>query len=227
MTRVCAALLVALVQVAAPPATLPGAAVERLRVGLDAARVHAKHLWRDTPPRNPDGTVNGYIEIPRGERRKFEFDLAAHTRIVDRVMSRAVGGYPCNYGFVPQTIAYDGDPFDVLVLGPALRGGAVVRGAIVGVLRMEDEKGLDSKVVLSPVDNFGRATQPLRRTDQRRLEDFFNTYKRDEPGKFSRVLGWGGVGEGRAFVSQTHAFYRDCGSRDGDCTVQLPLDGGQ
>ena len=54
-----------------------------------------------------------------------------------------------NYGFVPQTVSYDGDPFDILVLGPPLAGGSLVRGIIVGLMQMEDEKGLDSKVVVS------------------------------------------------------------------------------
>ena len=214
------ALLVALSQTS-PPASLPAAAAANLRASLAASAAHEKHVWRDTLPQNDDGTVNGYIEIPRGERRKFEFSIAQHERIVDRVISRDVGGYPVNYGFVPQTISYDGDPFDILVLGPALRGGALVKGAIVGIMHMEDEKGLDSKVVVSPVDNFGRATQPIRTSEQRRMTDFFNRYKRDEPGKFSRVTGWGGLGEARAFLQATHRFFRECAAaRDGDCVIQ-------
>jgi inorganic pyrophosphatase len=221
MTRVLAVLLLALYQTSAPLTTLPAFAVTSLRASVEAAGEHTKHLWRDTPPRNTDGSVNGYIEIPRGERRKFEFNIGTQERVVDRIMSAAVGGYPCNYGFVPQTISYDGDPFDVLILGPALRGGVIVRGVIVGLMRMEDEKGLDSKVVLSPVDDFGRAIQPLRMADQRRIAQFFNRYKQGERDKFSRVLGWGSIGEGRAFVEQTHAFFEHCASqREGDCTVK-------
>ena len=213
------ALLVALSQVS-PPVSLPATAVASLHASLEASKAHEKHIWRDTPPQNPDGTVNGYIEIPRGERRKFEFSIAQHERIVDRVMSRDVGGYPVNYGFVPQTISYDGDPFDILVLGPALRGGALVKGAIVGIMHMEDEKGLDSKVVVSPVDSFGRATQPIRTSEQRHMTDFFNRYKRDEPGKFSRVTGWGGLGEARAFVRATHRFFRECAATtEADCVL--------
>jgi inorganic pyrophosphatase len=212
-------LVLALTQVA-PPATLPAAAAARLRDSLAAATSHATHLWRDTPSLNEDGTVNGYIEIPRGERRKFEFDIATHARVIDRVMSREVGGYPVNYGFVPQTISYDGDPFDILVLGAALRGGGMIKGAVVAIMHMEDEKGLDPKVVVSPIDHFGRATQPVRASDQRRITEFFNRYKKDEVGKFSRVTGWGGVGEGRAFVIQTHAFFVHCAKAEsGNCDV--------
>ena len=79
-----------------------------------------------------------------------------------------VGGYPVNYGFVPQTISYDGDPFDALVLGPPLPGGRVVRGVIVGLMFMEDEKGLDSKVVLSLTGRDGQPFHELTATVQQR-----------------------------------------------------------
>lgn len=215
------ALLLVVTQLGVPPPTLPAAAAASLRASLADAAPHRQHLWRDTAPLNDDASVNAYIEIPRGERRKYEFSIALHERVVDRVMSNDVGGYPVNYGFVPQTISYDGDPFDVLVLGDALRGGALVRGTIVGIMHMEDEKGLDSKVVLSPIDGYGRATQPIRASDERRMTEFFNRYKRGEPGKFARVLGWGGPDEGRAFVNQTSAFFRRCAKHaNGDCTTR-------
>ena len=104
--------------------SLPAAAVAQLSRSLDAAKPHARHVWRDTPPLNADGTVNGYVEIPRDDRRKWEFDMAANARAIDRMMPETLGGYPVNYGFVPQTVSYDGDPFDVLVLGPPLTGGS-------------------------------------------------------------------------------------------------------
>jgi inorganic pyrophosphatase len=189
---------------------LPAAATRALSRNLAAAERHTSHLWRDSPPMNPDGTVNGYIEIPRGERRKFEFDMSRNTRAIDRMMPEQVGGYPVNYGFVPQTVSYDGDPFDVLVLGPALAGGEIVRGVIVGVLYMEDEKGLDSKVVLSPVTTDGRARFQLTPQIQNEIGDYFRRYKQSEPGKFSKVPGWGTIAEGRDFVETTHAFFREC-----------------
>ena len=66
---------------------------------------HARHVWRDSPAVNPDGTVNGYIEISRGDRRKFELDMSKNARAIDRMISERIGGYPVNYGFVPQTIS--------------------------------------------------------------------------------------------------------------------------
>ena len=190
-----------------PPAELPAAAAAQLRRSIAAAAAHERHVWRDTPAFNDDGTVNGYVEIPAGERRKWELDMRANARAIDRVIPEQVGGYPVNYGFVPQTISYDGDPFDVLVLGAPLGGGEVVRGAIVGLMHMEDEKGLDSKVVLSPLDGGGRPTHALTSAERRRIGDFFRRYKQHESGKFSRVPGWDDAEQGRRFVVMTHQFF--------------------
>jgi inorganic pyrophosphatase len=205
----------------APPTELPAPAAAQLVQSLDASRSHASHVWRDTPPMRGDAIVNAYIEIPRGERRKYEFDMKANRRAIDRVMPVQVGGYPVNYGFVPQTVSYDGDPFDVLVLGPALRGGALTRGVIVGVMFMEDEKGLDSKVVISPVDGNGRPRYTLSAEDQKRIGDYFARYKQHEPGKFSKVPGWGTTAEGLAYVQTTHAFFRECAKMMERCVVQI------
>jgi inorganic pyrophosphatase len=172
---------------------------------------------------NRDGTVNAYIEIPRGDRRKWEFDIGANARAIDRMMPETLGGYPVNYGYVPQTISYDGDPFDVLVLGPALAGGTLVPGAIVGLLQMEDEKGLDSKVVVTPLTAAGEPAYALTASEQQRIADFFRRYKEHEPGAFSKVAGWGTAADGRAFIAMTRAFFRECRSRAAQaCRVQLP-----
>ena len=205
-----------------PPRTLPPAATSLLSQSLDVARQHRVHVWRDRPPLDADGTVNGYVEIPRGERNKFEFDMKANRRIINRVMPESVGGYPVNYGFVPQTVSYDGDPFDVLVLGPALPGGEIARGKIVGVMLMEDDKGLDSKVVISTLDAQGLPRFALTAAEQSRIGDFFNRYKKHEPGKFSKVTGWGTAAEGLAYVQTTHAFFRECAKTIGSCVLKRP-----
>jgi inorganic pyrophosphatase len=203
------------------PKVLPATASTQLARSLEAAAPHARHAWRDSPPMNPDGTVNGYIEISRGDRRKFELDMSKNTREIDRVISERIGGYPVNYGFVPQTISYDGDPFDVLVLGPALPGGELVRGVIVGLMHMEDEKGHDSKVVLSPIGRDGRGTYDLTPAIRDEIGDYFRRYKEDETGKFSKVPGWGSVADGRDYVTTTHAFFRECRQHEGSaCTVR-------
>lgn len=199
---------------------LPAPATVRLTQSLEAAARHARSLWRDVPPVNGDGTVNAYVEISRGDRRKWEFDIRANRRAIDRVMPAGIGGYPVNYGFVPQTISYDGDPFDALVLGPPLPGGRLVQGVIVGLMFMEDEKGLDSKVVLSVPGADGAPLHPLTAQDQRTIAEYFRRYKEHEPKAFSRVPGWGSVADGLAHVQTAHAFFGKCRQRAGQpCQV--------
>ena len=161
--------------------------------------------------------LNAYIEIPRGDRRKYEFDMAKNAPALDRTIPEKIGGYPVNYGIVPQTISYDGDPFDVLVLGPAIPTGQLVKGAIVGIMHMEDETGLDSKVVISRVGADGKPTHQLTEADLKRLADFFNRYKYDDddPKTFATVTGWGTAADGLSFVQTTHAFFTDCRERAG------------
>jgi inorganic pyrophosphatase len=203
-----------------PPRVLPAAATAQLARSLDAARAHAAHVWRDTPAINPDGTINAYVEISRGERQKWEFNMATNDRALDRVIPVSVGGYPVNYGFVPQTISYDGDPFDVLVLGPPLSGEQLIRGVIVGVMFMEDEKGLDSKVVVSETGADGRPYYPLTDVDRHTIGEYFARYKEHEAGKFSAVPGWGSAAAGRAYVLTTHAFFRECATATQSCTLR-------
>jgi inorganic pyrophosphatase len=203
------------------PSTLPATAVKILAASLDAAGSHKTHQWRDTVPTNRDGTVNAYIEIARGDRRKWEFNMAANSRAIDRMIPVSIGGYPVNYGFVPQTVSYDGDPFDALVLGPPLPDGRFVRGIAVGVMFMEDEKGLDSKVVLSRVDTAGRPIDQLTDAVRNEIGDYFGRYKREGRGTWSKVPGWGSAEQGLAFVRTTHAFFMQCAKRSSSpCSVE-------
>jgi inorganic pyrophosphatase len=217
MAGVLAASLAAQPPPAAPPDVLPGAAARRLAESLAAAAAHASHVWRDTPPWVSADVVNAYVEITRGDRRKWEFDMRANARAIDRTIPAAIGGYPVNYGFVPQTISYDGDPFDVLVLGPPIDGGTVVRGRIVGLMFMDDEKGHDAKVVVSPLDPAGHVRHPLTPADRAVIGRYFADYKRGGPGTFSFVPGWGSAEQGRAYVDTTHAFFKSCRESAGAC----------
>jgi inorganic pyrophosphatase len=222
--RVVALLIVALqMQPVGPPDVLPAAATIKLRGSLKAASAHKRHAWRDTPSFEGD-LVNAIIEIPRGERRKFEFDMANNAPAVDRVIPKKVGGYPVNYGIVPQTIAYDGDPFDVLVLGPAIPSGRRVKGVIVGLMQMEDETGLDAKAVISRVGADGKPLHQLTDAEKTRIADYFNRYKKDDddPKTFATVPGWGTAADGLAFVRMTHAFFKECEPRAGAACHVMP-----
>jgi inorganic pyrophosphatase len=219
ITAVVAAAAIAQSQSRAPD-TLPAGAAAQLARSLEAARAHSQHVWRDIPPRNGDGTINAYIEIARGDRRKWELDMGANARAIDRMIPVSVGGYPVNYGFVPQTVSYDGDPFDALVLGPPIDGGEMVRGVAVGLMHMEDEKGLDSKVVLSRLAPDGRPLRELTASDRQRIASYFKRYKEHQAGAFSKVPGWGSAAEGTEFVDRTHAFFLKCRGTAGEsCRV--------
>jgi len=203
-----------------PPTVLPASAATQLSASLEAATAHPRHIWRDTPPVNDDGSVNAYVEISRGDRRKWEFNMRANERAIDRLIPESVGGYPVNYGMVPQTVSYDGDPFDALVIGPPIEGGKTVRGIVVGLMYMEDEKGLDSKVVLSLLGAGGQPLHELTAGDRLRIAEYFKRYKEHEAGAYSKVPGWGTVAEGISFIERTHAFFLECRERSNQpCTI--------
>ena len=140
---------------------------------------------------------NVVIEIPmHSDPVKYEVDKDSGAIFVDRFMSTAMH-YPCNYGYIPHTIAGDGDPVDVLVVTPfALPPGSVVRCRPLGMLSMEDEAGEDAKLLAVPVDKLTPmyrnvktpADLPQILLDQ--ISHFFEHYKDLEPGKFVKVRGW-------------------------------------
>jgi len=140
---------------------------------------------------------NVVIEISmHSEPIKYEVDKESGAIFVDRFMSTAMH-YPCNYGYIPHTIAGDGDPVDVLVLSQfALPPGVVVRCRPIGMLKMTDEAGEDAKLLAVPVDKLtpmyrdvdGPRDLPQIVLDQ--ISHFFQHYKDLEPGKFVKVQGW-------------------------------------
>lgn len=174
------------------------------------AGVEGGHLWRDLPAYAASGRVNAYIEIPRGESTKYEFDLATNERVVDRMLHPSLGGYPTNYGFVPQTMGFDGDPYDVLVLGPPLEGGKMVEGVIVGMMHMDDEKGADPKVVISPVGDDGAPLYTLDASEEARIGTWFDGYKKPDAakGKWSKVTGWTDADAAKRSLDDVVEFYR-------------------
>ena len=157
------------------------------------------NLERVTAGRNVPHDVNVVIEIPmNADPVKYEVDKETGAVFVDRFMSTAMH-YPCNYGYVPHTLSGDGDPVDVLVLSPfPLITGVVVRCRPVGMLRMKDEAGEDTKLLAVPIDKLTsqyRGIRSPRDLPAARLDaitHFFQHYKDLEPGKWVKVLGWAG-----------------------------------
>jgi inorganic pyrophosphatase len=146
---------------------------------------------------NPPYDVNAVIEIPQGgEPVKYEMDKESGALFVDRFLHTAMF-YPGNYGFIPHTLADDGDPCDILVVGPTpVVPGAVIRCRPIGALLMEDEAGQDEKILAVPVDKlhpFHSGVSSWRHlpaimTEQ--IAHFFQHYKDLEKGKSTRIVGW-------------------------------------
>ena len=141
---------------------------------------------------NPD-KVNVIIEIPYGSNIKYEVDKDSGLVVVDRVMYSAMF-YPANYGFVPNTLADDGDPVDVLVLNPyPLQAGSMIASRLIGVLVMEDESGMDEKLIAVPVSKIDPSFDKIQCLDDLpqntidRIKNFFETYKTLEPNKWVKV----------------------------------------
>ena len=141
---------------------------------------------------NPD-KINAVIEIPYGSNIKYEIDKESGAVCVDRVMYSAMF-YPANYGFVPNTLADDGDPADILVLNEyPLQAGSVIPCRLIGVLVMEDESGMDEKLLAVPVSKIDpryeniKSLSDLPRITLDRIKNFFETYKALEPGKWVKV----------------------------------------
>ncbi len=159
-------------------------------------------LTRIAVGRSPPDDVNVVVEIPQGSAQvKYEFDKESGAMFVDRFRHTAMF-YPGNYGFVPHTLALDGDPVDVLILGSiAVVPGAVVRCRPIGMLRMEDESGHDEKVLAVPVGTVDafyagvHSSEDLPSALREQIEHFFRHYKDLEPGKWVRLSGWGGASE--------------------------------
>ncbi len=152
---------------------------------------------------------NVVIAIPmHAEPIKYEVDKESGAIFVDRFMSTAMH-YPCNYGYIPHTIAGDGDPVDVLVMSQfALPPGVVVRCRPIGMLKMVDEAGEDAKLLAVPVDKltpmYRSVTSPrdLPQIVLDQISHFFEHYKDLEPGKFVKVQGWGDIEDAKREIMQ-------------------------
>jgi len=149
-------------------------------------------------PKAPE-EFNVIIEIPmNADPIKYEVDHETGALFVDRFMSTAMH-YPTNYGYIPNTLADDGDPVDVLVITPVpLIPGVVVKCRAIGMLRMDDEAGGDNKLLAVPVNKvlslYSRWNKPedLNPLRLKSIEHFFEHYKDLEPGKWVKVQGWTG-----------------------------------
>ena len=154
--------------------------------------------YKDIPPgKDAPNDIYVIIEIPANAAPiKYEVDEDSDALFVDRFMGTAMF-YPANYGYVPNTLSEDGDPLDVLVVTPhPVAAGSVIRCRPVGKLNMEDDGGIDAKLIAVPHEKLSPLYKDVQEyTDLpalliSQIEPFFLHYKDLEPGKWVQLSGW-------------------------------------
>ena len=156
------------------------------------------------------------IEIPANASPiKYEIDKDLDALMVDRFMATPMF-YPANYGYIPQTLADDGDPLDVLVVTPyPVVPGSVIRCRPVGMLNMSDESGRDEKLIAVPHDKLSALYKDVKEyTDLpalllQQIEHFFENYKDLEPGKWVKIDGWENADAALKVIEKSVANYQE------------------
>jgi inorganic pyrophosphatase len=164
--------------------------------------------------KNIPNDINVVIEIPsHSDPVKYEVDKETGALFVDRFMGTAMH-YPCNYGYIPQTLSEDGDPADVLVVTPIpVISGSVIRVRPLGMLRMSDEAGMDSKIIAVPIDKLSslyshmNSVRDLPKSLLDSIAHFFDHYKDLEPGKWVKIEGWVDTEEAKQEILDSIARY--------------------
>ncbi|MFA6058634.1 MAG: inorganic diphosphatase [Taibaiella sp.] len=149
-----------------------------------------------TPQQNLDD-VHVIIEISaHSDPVKYEMDKKTDRLFVDRFIDSTMR-YPVNYGFIPNTLSEDGDPVDVLVITPyPIISGSAIHIRPIALLKMEDEAGLDNKILSVPVSEITMQYDHVKTKDDidpvliKQIEDFFINYKKSELNKWVKVHGW-------------------------------------
>lgn len=168
-----------------------------------------------SPGDNLPENLNVIIEIPaHGEPVKYEVDKASGALFVDRFMSTSMH-YPCNYGYVPRTLCDDGDPLDVLVVAPhPLVVGSVITVRPIGMLKMTDESGMDSKILAVPSNKLTHQYHKVATFEDlpesliKSIAHFFEHYKDLEEGKWVNIDGWFGLEETKQEIMDSVKNYK-------------------
>ena len=151
------------------------------------------------------------IECPKGSRNKYEIDHETGRVMLDRVLYTPMA-YPTDYGFFENTLADDGDPLDVLVIGEyPLFPGIGMNVRVVGVFKMTDDGGGDAKIIAvaakDPRWDYIQDLPDIPEYKRKEIEHFFEHYKDLEPGKWVKTEGWGDKAEAEAIVAASYAAY--------------------
>jgi inorganic pyrophosphatase len=166
---------------------------------------------KDLPTGSPDELIV-FIEVPKGCPIKYEYDKKLGVMAVDRYIHSPIT-YPGDYGLIPQTHCDDGDPLDCLVLVSAPGyPGTVVKVRAIGVLRMQDEKGGDDKLVCVPVDDPRfenvKDIDDIPAHTQKEISHFFEVYKALEPNKWVKVKGLEDAAKAKEVIEHSIDLYK-------------------
>jgi inorganic pyrophosphatase len=172
-------------------------------------------LHNVTPGAKAPEEFHVIIEIPmNADPVKYEVDKESGAIFVDRFMTTSMH-YPCNYGYVPQTLSDDGDPVDVLVITPyPLVPGVVVACRPIGILKMSDEAGGDAKLLavptnkILPIYSHWNKPEDMNQMRLKTIQHFFEHYKDLEAGKWVKVVGWEGPEAAKAEIMSGIAAYK-------------------
>lgn len=168
-----------------------------------------------TTGKNPPEEVNVIIEVSKGSIPvKYEMDKDSGALFVDRIIQTSMF-YPCNYGFVPHTLSLDGDPIDILVIEDlSIMPGSVIAVRPVAVLNMEDESGIDEKILAVPTTKINPSYKNINSLDDiptiliDRITNFFENYKKLEPGKWVKLKNWEGADQAKKLIKEAIERYK-------------------
>lgn len=159
--------------------------------------------------KNPPKEINVFIEIPQGSSVKYELDKDSGVLAVDRFLYTSMV-FPFNYGFVPESHAKDGDPLDIILISSMpVVPGVLVAARPIGLLQMEDEAGLDDKIIAVPIekiDPFSAKYQDIADLEEpikNKIKHFFESYKQLEPGKWVKLKSFLGKEEAEKEIKES------------------------
>jgi inorganic pyrophosphatase len=154
------------------------------------------------------------VEIPKGSRNKYEYDFALGAIKLDRFLFSSVV-YPTDYGFIPDTLASDGDPLDAMVcVSEPTFPGCVIPVKPIALFKMRDDAGVDDKVCCVPFNDPNWNTmdklEDLPQALRDEISHFFSMYKQPE-GKVVKVDGWYSREDALDCIDQAHARWEEAG----------------
>ena len=177
------------------------------------------NFWKDIPAGDkPPELLNMVIEVMSNSRDKYEYNIKREAFFLDRIIPSSVV-FPVEYGFVPQTWFDDQDPLDIMALSyEPLEVGCIAKVRVIGALIIEDEEGVDAKI-LSVLVNDARFEgyndiADIHAHQLKEIQEFFETYKRLEPHKWAKAKEWKNAKEAMEIVKYSMKKYRELNGKE-------------